>query len=143
MAEAATPTALAPSIASHIKRDADGKPYLQGSHCGACGHTFVGERSVCAKCSARDKMSAVHLAEKGKLYSFSIIHRSFPGVETPFIDIIVDLADGAHIKGILRNVEPLPEKVVFDMPVKIEYREIVPPGAKEKYLTYNFTPDAG
>ena len=63
MAEAATPTALAPSIASHIKRDADGKPYLQGSHCGACGHTFVGERSVCAKCFVRDKMSAVRMLE--------------------------------------------------------------------------------
>ena len=142
MAEAATPPAHAPSIASLLKRDADGKPYLQGTKCGGCGHTFVGERSVCAQCFARDKMQSVRLAEKGKLYSFSIIHRSFPGVETPFIDIIVDLADGSHIKGILRGVEPVPEKVKFDMPVKIEYREIIPPGAKEKYLTYNFVPDA-
>ena len=143
MADVETPTNQAPAITSHLKRDAAGSPYLQGTRCGGCGHTFVGERSVCAKCYARDKMAAVHLAEKGKLYSFSIVHRSFPGVETPFIDVIIDLADGAHIKGILRGVEPDPAKVVFDMPVKIEYREIVPPGAKEKYLTYNFVPDVG
>ncbi|MFP6774293.1 MAG: OB-fold domain-containing protein [Alphaproteobacteria bacterium] len=130
----------APSIIAYLKRDDDGEPYLQGAHCGACGHTYVGERSVCAKCYARDRMQPVSLAETGKLYAYAIVHRSFPGVETPFIDVIVDLADGAHIKGILKDVAPDPENLAFDMAVKIDYREVVPPGSNEKYLAYFFVP---
>ena len=29
------------------------------------------------------------LAETGKLYDFTVVHRSFPGVKTPFVDAIV------------------------------------------------------
>ena len=76
-----------------------GSPYLAGSRCAACGHVFVGARQVCAGCFARGQMTDVRLAERGKLYTYAIVHRSFPGVETPFVDIIVDLADGSHIKG--------------------------------------------
>jgi uncharacterized OB-fold protein len=131
-----------PSIIAHLKRDEAGKPYLQGSRCAACGHTFVGDRDVCARCYARDQMQPVALAESGKLYTYSVVHRSFPGVETPFVDIIVDLADGAHIKGILKDVDPDPDKLAFDMPVKVDYREVVPPGSNETYLAYFFVPDA-
>ena len=132
--------AAAPSIIAHLKRSEDGKPYLQGARCGACGHTYVGTRETCAKCYARGQMQAVSLAEAGKLYAYAIVHRSFPGVETPFIDVIVDLEDGSHIKGILKGVDPDPEKLAFDMPVKIDYREVVPPGSNEKYLAYFFVP---
>ena len=132
----------APSIIAHLIRDDDGKPYLQGAHCGACGHTYVGAREVCAQCHARDRMQSVSLAETSKLYAYAIMHRSFPGVETPFIDVIVDLEDGAHIKGILKDVAPEPENLAFDMAVKIDYRKVVPPGSNEKYLAYFFVPAA-
>ncbi len=119
----------------------DNGPYLAGSKCGACGHVFVGERTVCAKCSARDRMEAVHLSETGKLYDFTVVHRSFPGVDTPFVDAIVDLDDGAHIKGTLLDVDPDPESIAFDMPVKIVYREAEPVNkAGTPYLTYFFVP---
>ena len=48
----------APSIASHIRRDNEGNPYLAGSKCSDCGHIFVGERSVCAKCYSRTGLDA-------------------------------------------------------------------------------------
>ena len=129
-----------PPIAPFLKRDAD-KPYLAGSKCRACGHVFVGDRTVCAKCTARDQMDAVHLAETGKVYVYTVVYRSFPGVKTPFIDVIVDLDDGAHIKGTLLGVEPVPTAIPFDLPVKVVYREAVPanePG--QPYLTYAFEP---
>jgi uncharacterized OB-fold protein len=129
-----------PPIVPHLKRDDKGRPYLQGSRCDACGHVYVGERNVCARCYARNKMTPVQLSEKGKLYAYTIVHRSFPGVDTPFIDVIVDLEDGAHIKGILKEMAPEIDKLEFDMPVKMVYREIVPPGSKEKYLSYFFVP---
>ena len=33
--------------------------------------------------------------------------------------------------------------IQFDLRVKVDYREVLPAGAKEKYLAYYFVPDAG
>ena len=138
MSEAAE-AEIAPLV-PHLKPNGV-KPYIAGSRCGACGEVFVGERQICAKCSARGKMEAVHIAETGKLYAYTIVTRSFPGVQVPFVDAVVDLDDGSHLKGTLLDVEPDPEKLPFDMKVKIVYREAVPINAKgQPYLTYYFVP---
>lgn len=132
---------LSPPIAPYLKRDDDGSPFLQGARCEACGQLFVGDRRVCAKCTARNRMTPVRLAETGKLYAFTVVHRSFPGVETPFIDAIVDLDDGSHIKGVLKGVAPDPTSIPFDLPVKVAYGEADPVNAPGKpHLTYYFTP---
>ena len=135
-----TNTVEAPALVPFLKRDG-ATPYLVGSRCGDCGFLFVGERDVCAQCTARDKMETVRLAETGKLYAFTIVHRSFPGVATPFIDAIVDLEDGSHLKGTLLNVEPNPDTIEFDLPVKIIYREAKPVNSDGvPYLSYFFVP---
>ena len=36
-----------------------GDPYLEGHKCDVCGAIFLGERTVCSKCFARDKISKV------------------------------------------------------------------------------------
>ncbi|WP_439621364.1 Zn-ribbon domain-containing OB-fold protein [Hyphomonas sp.] len=131
-----------PPLVPFLKRDPDGAPYLAGSKCKACGHVYVGERQVCAKCTTREKFEPVRLAETGDLYVYTIIHRSFPGIETPFVDAIVDLEDGAHLKGTLRGVACDPEKIPFDMPVRVVFHEVTPtnrPG--EMFLSYAFEPD--
>lgn len=130
----------APAIVDFIQRDLDGRPYLEGSRCRSCGYTYVGRRSNCARCYARDSMDDIKLAATGKLFTWSIVNRSFPGVQTPFIDAIVDLADGAHIKGILRGVDPDPAKIAYDLPVRVVFDEVVPVGADKPYLAYFFEP---
>lgn len=136
----AAESADAPPLVPHLKTEG-GKPYIAGSRCGACGQVFVGDRQVCARCTARGQMKPVHIAETGKLYAFTVVHRSFPGVATPFIDAVVDLDDGAHLKGTLLEVDPDPAKIPFDLPVRIAYREAVPANAGGKpYLTYYFVP---
>ncbi len=133
-------TAKVQPLVPYLKTDSD-TPYLCGSRCNECGHVFVGEREVCANCTSRGSMQSVHLSETGKLYDFTVVYRSFPGVETPFIDAIVDLDDGAHLKGTLLEVEPNPDTIQFDMPVKIVYREAVPANAGgTPYLNYFFVP---
>ena len=129
-----------PAIVPFLKRD-NGKPYLAGSKCGECGQVYVGDRTICANCSARGKMQSVHLAETGKVYVFTIVHRSFPGVETPFVDVIVDLDDGAHIKGTLIGVKPDPEAIRFGLPVRVVYRDARPVNKPDTtYLSYAFEP---
>ncbi|MFU8816305.1 MAG: Zn-ribbon domain-containing OB-fold protein, partial [Pseudomonadales bacterium] len=114
----------------YLKLPDDGEPYLEGQKCGNCGAIFLGERSVCSKCGARDQISAVKLSTSGKLYSYSIVFRSFPGIEVPYVSAIVDLDDGATVKGNLIGVEPDPEKISFDMPVEVVFRDAL--GRKDR-----------
>lgn len=133
----------APPLVSYLKTEG-GKPYLAGSRCGACGQVYVGERDTCARCLARGQMQPFHLAETGKLYAFTVVHRSFPGVVTPFIDAVVDLDDGTHVKGTLLDVDPDPATIPFDLPVRVVYRETAPVNADGKpYLAYFFIPAEG
>ncbi len=126
----------------YLKLPEDGDPYLEGHKCGACGSIFLGERSVCSNCGARDQMSAVKLANTGRLHVFSIVHRSFPGIDVPYISAIVDLDGGGTVKGNLINVEPDPEKVQFGMPVELVYKDAL--GRKDRegnsYISYFFQP---
>ena len=96
---------------------------------------------VCANCGTRNQMKTVKLANKGKLYNFTIVHRNFPGVEVPFISAIVDLEGGGSLKGNLVDMIPSAEAIKFDMPVNVVFRDA---GRKDKdgnsYLSYFFTP---
>lgn len=136
-----TATALKPAV-PYLKYAKDGAPYLAGTKCTKCGETFLGDdREVCAKCGARGKMEPKRLADTGKLYNFTVVHRNFPGVPVPFVSAIVDLDGGGTVKGNLIEVEPDPKKLAFDMPVKVVYRDA---GRKDKegnsYLAYFFVP---
>ena len=125
-----------------LKIPDDGEPYLEGHKCQACGAIFLGVRNVCSKCGARDQIEPMRLANKGSLYAYSIVHRSFPGIEVPYISAIVDLDDGASVKGNLINVDPDPDKIEFGMPIEVVYGDAL--GRKDRdgnsYLSYFFQP---
>ncbi len=131
-------------VVDWLKGASTNDPYLEGQKCGECGAVYLGERNTCAKCGARDKIEPTRLSNKGKLYVYSIVHRSFPGMEVPYISAIVDLEGGGTIKGNLINVEPDPDKIEFDMPVEVIFADAL--GRKDKdgnsYLSYFFQPAA-
>ena len=126
----------------YLKIPVDGDPYLEGYKCGNCEAIFLGERSVCSKCFARDRMSTIRLEETGTLYSFSVVYRSFPGIDVPYVSAIVDLDGGGTVKGNLINIDPDPDKIDFGMKVKLTYQDAL--GRKDKdgnsYLSYFFEP---
>ena len=140
MSEQASPL----PVVSWLKLPENGEPYLEGEKCGACGAVFVGARETCSKCGARGRMKAIKLSNKGKLYSFCIVHRSFPGIEVPYISAIVDLEGGGTVKGNLIGIAPDPEKIKFDMPVEVVYEDAL--GRKDQeghsYISYFFKPAA-
>ena len=119
-----------------------GDPYLEGSHCGSCGATFLGERATCSKCGTRGQMATVQLANRGALYSYCIVHRSFPGIAVPYVSAVVDLDGGGTVKGNLIDVAPDPAKIDFGMPVQVVYDDAL--GRKDRdgnpYLAYFFKP---
>lgn len=126
----------------YLKIPDDGDPYLEGQKCSACDAVYLGERSTCSKCGARDQIEAVKLSNNGSLYAYSIVHRSFPGIEVPYVSAIVDLEGGGTVKGNLINVEPDPEKIEFGMPIEVVYDDAL--GRKDSdgnsYLSYFFQP---
>ena len=137
-----TPASGPLPVVDFLKIPDKGDPYLEGHRCQVCGAMFLGERETCGKCAARGEFEAVKLSNHGKLYSYSIVFRSFPGIETPYVSAIVDLEGGGTVKGNLVDIEPDPKKIEFGMPVEIVYRDAL--GRKDKdgnsYLSYFFKP---
>ncbi len=129
-------------VVPFLKIPEDGDPYLEGHKCKSCGAIFLGERRHCSKCTARDQMEPVRLSNQGNLYAYSIVHRSFPGIDVPYVSAVVDLDGGGTIKGNLINVDSDPEKIPFGMPVEVVYKDAL--GRKDRegnsYLSYFFQP---
>jgi uncharacterized OB-fold protein len=133
---------MALPVVDYLKLPENGDPFLEGHKCSKCDAMFLGERKVCSSCFSRDSLEAVKLNNTGKLYSYSIVCRSFPGIDVPYISAIVDLDGGGTVKGNLIDVEPDPEKIKFDMPVEIIFDDAL--GRKDaegnSYISYFFKP---
>ncbi len=100
------------------------EPHLEGSKCTSCGAIYLDlKRFACSKCGTTGPFPPVALSKKGKVWVFSVVHQSFPGVKTPYITAIVDLPEGVSVRTNLINldadeVEKNPKKM-FDMPVEM------------------------
>jgi uncharacterized OB-fold protein len=130
-------------VVPFLKNPPGGEPYLEGYECRACGAIFLGERETCSKCGKRGAFEVKKLSNRGELYVYSIVHRSFPGIEVPYVSAIVDLEGGGTVKGNLINVPPDPQKIRMGMPVEVIYRT-APRKDRDgnEYLTYYFQPRA-
>jgi uncharacterized OB-fold protein len=133
---------MALPVVDYLKLPENGEPFLEGHKCSKCNAIFLGERKVCSSCFSRGSLEAIKLNNTGKLYSYSIVFRSFPGIDVPYISAIVDLDGGGTLKGNLIDVEPDPEKIKFDMPVEIIFDDAL--GRKDaegnSYISYFFKP---
>ena len=126
---------------NYIRQEND-EYFLMGLQCKSCNSIFVDERTSCGKCFARDAFAELKLANTGKLYSYSIVHRSFPGIDVPYVSAIVDLDGGGTIKGNLIDVKMNPEDITFDMKIKVVFRDAL--GRKDQegnsYTSFFFAP---
>jgi uncharacterized OB-fold protein len=141
MPEAAAAAKKPLPVVPFLKIPEKGEPYLEGLRCSACKAVFLGARDVCANCGARKQLEPLKLSNKGELYVYSITHRSFPGIETPYVSAVVDLDGGGTVKGNLIGIEPDPKKIKMGMRVDVVY-QVAPRKDREgnEYLTYYFQP---
>ena len=130
------------AASSCIKKDAKDNYYLSALQCNKCGSIFLDKRTVCANCFSINQFNVIKLSNTGTLYSYSIVHRSFPGIEVPYVSAIVDLEGGGTVKGNLIDCDPDPEKIKFDMPVEVIFDDAL--GRKDSegnsYISYFFKP---
>lgn len=131
-----------------IALDAAGRPRLVALRCRSCGATYAeSERLACAACGARtDALERFHPALEGTLHSAVIVHRSYPGAQTPFISAIVDLDGGPALKGTLRGTAGLtPTAIRPGQRVQVCFDDAL--GRTDKdgngYIAHYFTPLGG
>src|SRR5262245_7923102 len=106
-------------IVDYLKIREQGTPFLEGQKCGRGGAVFLGERNTCSSCGGSGSFESIRLSNRGELYVYSIVHRSFPGVDVPYVSAIVDLEGGGTVKGNLIGIEPDPEKIRMGMAVDV------------------------
>lgn len=123
-----------------IRVGADGRPWIEGFRCDACGAVVAQQTMACRACAHRAAPAPFRAGGKGRLHTWSVVHRSYPGIAVPFVSAIVDLDEGLALKGTLRGVDPdslrngLPVDLVFDDAGGATDKEGVP------YVGFHFEP---
>jgi uncharacterized protein len=103
-----------------IRIGADGSPRIEGYRCAACQAVMAVATMACRACASRTSPEPFRAVETGRLYTWSVVHRSYPGVAVPFVSAIVDLDDGLSFKGTLKGVAAedlragIPVRLIFD-----------------------------
>lgn len=138
----ATQAATLPKPANKAVRVGDnGEAWIEGYRCEDCGSVFAEQTMACRACASRTAPQPFKASEHGTLYSWSVVYRSFPGIETPFVSAIVDLDDGPSLKGTVRDVDP--EALEKGMAVRLIFDDAG--GALDKdgapYVGYHFVPE--
>ena len=96
----------------------DGAPHLVSHECKSCGALYFDRRNACAKCG-KTAFGSKKLGDTGTLKSFTIVARAAPNVKVPYVSAIVHLDGGGVVKTNVVNVEPDPERVRLNMPVRM------------------------
>jgi uncharacterized OB-fold protein len=96
----------------------DGPPHLVAWEAVDSGALYFDRRNADAK-SGGTEIKRRKLNTTGKLRSFTIVHRTVPGVPAPYVSALVDLDGGGSVKGNLVNIPPDPEHVKLGMPVRM------------------------
>ena len=140
-AQAATDTGPRP-IVPFLKLQP--KPHLVGTKC-SCGAIYLdAKRIACSKCGATGQFQQVPLSDKGKVYVFSVVHQSFPGIKTPYVTAIIDLPEGVSVRCGLSDVNPEqlqkePQKY-FNMPVEMTTSVVAKDREGHDVVAFSFRP---
>ena len=96
----------------------DGPPHLVGNRCTDCAATFLERRNACGACGGT-RFTKARLALRGRVESFTVVHRGAPKQTGPFVSALVRLDDGAYVTANLLGVPPDPAAVDCTSPVRL------------------------
>jgi uncharacterized protein len=116
---------------------ADKKPYWEAAKrhelllmkCSNCGHfrqpLYAGDSFMCPNCNTTRPPEWVKSAGRGKIITWTVIHRAFHPAfagEVPYIVAIATLDEGVRMTANLRGVKP--EDVKSEMEVEVFFEEL-------------------
>jgi uncharacterized OB-fold protein len=129
-------------LGSYVRIGPDGRPSLWGCKCSHCGEVLLESRRACPRCATVGSLVPVPLASRGRVFSYTIVYRSFAEIPTPFISAVVALEGGGFIKGNLIGIEPDAASIPFDLPVRVEFEQLSAPGnPARQILRHVFVPE--
>ena len=67
--------------------------YLLTNKCGRCGTSYFPRRERCIKCLKNDMLKDTTLSKKGKLYTYTVLHRASAHFKTPLLLGYVDFEE--------------------------------------------------
>ena len=117
----------------------DGDPHLLANRCTSCGARYFDRRNGCGHCGGTEFERAA-AATEGIVRSFTIVHRAAPTVPTPFVSVVVDLADGTVSQANLVGVDVDPANVKLGMPVRLTTFVAGTDGEGTEAVAFGYTP---
>jgi uncharacterized OB-fold protein len=135
---------LAPKPGNGVIRvAAQQTPWIAGFRCTACGAVAGEQTMACRRCASRAPQQEFRASDRGRVHTWTVVERSYPGVAVPFISAVVDLGDGLTIKGTLRGVDT--QAVRSGMEVTLCFDDAG--GARDAsgapYVGFHFVPHRG
>ncbi len=115
-----------------------GEPWIRGYRCGDCGAVATVPTISCRRCCSRNAPEPFRAVGHGRLFTWSVIERSFPGIEVPFVSAIVDLSDGLTLKGTLRVPDPYALREGLQVALVFDDANGARDEAGESYVGYHF-----
>lgn len=112
--------------------DADTAAFWQGlrhgrlllQHCRHCSHVQYYQQATCRECGS-DQLEHRPAAGRGKVHSFSVVHRA-PGpafkADVPYAVLLVELGEGPRMISTLTGSDPA--DVTFDMEVELAFDQV-------------------
>lgn len=108
---------------------------MEIQRCDDCSSFVFYPRGLCPSCGSR-KLSWAPVSGRGRIYSFTIVHRptnaAFKG-DTPYVVALVDLEEGCRMMSNVTSVQADPEHVRIGMPVEIVYDRVTPDTTLPKF----------
>jgi uncharacterized OB-fold protein len=106
-----------------VPEDPKQQPYLIAARCRNCGKYFVPPRVVCLNCG-KQMMEIVPLGNRGKVYSYTIVHQQLPGalVKVPYAIVIVSMPEGCQVTSVVTEDF---DKLQVDQPVEVYFETMI------------------
>ena len=129
--------ATIPAVSYFVPSETD--PHLLAWECKGCGARYLDWRMACPSCSGNG-LDRVRMSTSGTVRAFTIVHRAYPGVTTPFIAVIVELDGGGVVKANLVDVDVEPSSVHVGQPVHLVQRSFGTDGRGVEAIGFAFRP---
>ena len=121
-----------------IPDDPNEKPYLEGQRCTACGTYFNYRKWNCENCGS-ESMETVALSGRGKLNTYTIIHKQLPGafVTVPYAIGVLEMEEGIFLRSVIDKDF---ENLKVGMPLEIYFDVMTEDKEGNELLSYKFRP---
>ncbi len=92
--------------------------------CNDCGKYHFYPHPLCPHCNSA-KLEWVEVSGRGKLYSYTVVHRAPSKAfadEVPYVVAVVELAEGPRLMSNLKGCAP--EQAKIGMPLRVAFRKL-------------------